>query len=273
MGGYLCENSHFKFCAMKKSAFIFASAIVAAMMCVFTGCSDDSDGEDSYVEVTWSPNQEVIAEFSATTTPIAFKSTGEILKLRNLGGNKWGYYLPENFSRLSFHEIIGFLPDVVMFKEGNVYGSIWSYDGRSWIDDCVFYGTDFMLYCVWKQYIADTHDQQIYVEADFGEKENLLKFNDGTFALFTCEDDEMAISDLSDDIRSLWYYKPTTVPEEEDCYVFANCKDAFQFIIDCAREKYGDKVICREYYVYNDVAYEKEFDLNQIEEMLNKGWL
>ncbi len=246
---------------MKKSVSIFASAVVAAMMCVFTGCSDED-----YVKFPGKPNKDVVEKLATTKTPIAFKATGETDALKHVKGDKWEFDNDEiDPSILPYVYLVkvGFGPDVVIFEDGKTRCSLWTNYGYSWVN---FNSVSNLLRMIWRQYIADTHAQQIYVEADFDSDNNLLKFNDEPYGIFACEYNKMTLSDLGENNRSLAYYELTSLPEDEDCHIFNNCMDGFQFIIDCAREKYGDV------FVYGDSEYKIEYDLNEIEQRLKEQW-
>ena len=210
----------------------------------------------------------MVEKLATTKTPIVFKSTGETKSLKHVKGDKWEFENDEIDPSILPYILmlkVGFGPDVIIFKEGKVFCNLWTYYGYSWGNSL---NIDHQLFLIWKKYTDETHRQQIYVEAEFDSKNNLLKFSDETFGIFSCEYNKMTLSDLDDERRSLAYYELSTLPEGEDCHIFNNRIDGFQFIIDCAREKYGDVVP----YTDNPTTNEYTFNLDRLEEDLKGSW-
>ena len=248
---------------MKKSVFIFVTAIVVAMVCVFTGCSDDSD----YVKIPGKVNEEMIKTLRTTKTPIAYKWSSYTSFYHKVG-DKWEDYDPPMEGCFSSRHIIelGYGPERIYFNDGKVYCNLWSAVGINWRVVC---GWDMgELEYIWKKYVADTHPQQIYLCDDFqyNKKKKTLIVGGKEMELVSCERNELKIVCTHDEYRTCDQYWPTYLPEDEEIITFDDCKEAYRYIINCARKQYGDVVTI--YSFLNKDEVWMEYNLDEVEAKL-----
>ena len=254
---------------MKKSAFIFASANVAAMMCVFTGCSDDSD---EYIQFPKAPSVEVINRLATTTTPIVFKSTGRHRRIECVKGDKWiNYRIDSSLAMLAdLAPFTGIGPAEIIFKDGKVFCSINTVGSYAWTEE--HHSTGDQLTQIWKTYVAETYPQNIYVASgfDYNKKTSIVNFAGQELGLFSSENSELILSTLGED-RRIWEYYIQTTASDIEWHLFDNIGAAYQFILACAREKYGQIAYIREDSSKGEMLYEREVDLDLLEKSWNDG--
>ena len=241
---------------MKKSAFIFASAIVAAMMCVFTGCSD----EDS-IKMPGEVNEVSIEALKTTKTPVVFKQ-GSPEFYQHVKGKKWEEYdLPPVICEMNSRHIIelGYGPEMIFFNDGKVYCTLWTKYGIPWRR--VSYWGLGELRDIWYKYVDDTYPQEIYLCDDFlySKKNKTLIVGGQEVGVMSCETNGLKLYCLDDDYRTCDDYWPTYLPEDEEIITFDDCKEAYRYIINCARKQYGDVLKFSHF----------EFDLNELERKLD----
>ncbi len=250
---------------MKKTGLFFVPAIIAALLaCVITSCGDDGE----YVKMPGQLNEAMIETLRTTKTPIAYNWSGYTSFYHKVDGDKWEEYDPPVWGCTFGRHVIelGYGPEWIYFNDGKVYCSLWSYYGINWRVVC---GWDMWeLKDIWEKYVDDTYPQQIYLCDDFqyNKKKKTLIVGGKEMGLISCDKLELKIVCTHDEYRTCDEYWPKNLPEDEKIIAFDDCKDAYRYIINCAREQYGDVVT-----IYTSLHPDevwKEFNLNELEAKL-----
>ena len=242
---------------------VSATAIVAALMCVLTSCSDDGD----YIKMPGKLNEAMIEELRTTKTPIVYRS-GRVELYHKVKGNKWEEYDPPMDGCFFGRHIIelGYGPERIYFNDGKVYCNLWSVYGINWRVIC---GWDMWeLKYIWEKYVDDTYPQQIYLCDDFqyNKKKKTLIVGGKEIGLLSCEKLELKIVCAHDEYRTCDEYWPSFLPEDEEIITFDDCKEAYRYIINCARKQYGDIVTI--YSLLHKDEVWMEFNLDELEAKL-----
>ena len=249
---------------MKKSAFIFASAIVAAIMCMFTGCSDDQE-EDNGLPFS-APNEKFINNLLSTKTPTTIRSTRRCRHFLLNMDNKWEEM---NYALVLYTET-GVGPETITFMDGKVQVPIltlWGYSWKSSFLDKSYQDVHLLAY-VWREYTERTQQQQnIYVISDvrYDKKTHLISFDNTDFEAFSCENNEFLISSCDNPYsRKAEYYDTAdaVVADESADLIFNSCQDAFIFIIDSMRKDFGNTIKLSDFISSEN---SRILDLNDIE--------
>ena len=241
---------------------VSATAIVAALMCVLTSC-DDGD----YIKMPGKLNEAMIEELRTTKTPIIYRA-GRAELYHKVKGNKWEEYDPPMEGCTFGRHIVPFGcgPERIYFNDGKVYCNLWSVLGITWGVVCE--RSMWELYDIWEKYVDDTYPQQIYLCDDFqyNKKKKTLIIGGKETGLLSCEKSELKIVCAHDEYRTCDEYWPSFLPEDEEIIIFDDCKEAYRYIINCARKQYGNIVTI--YTTTNNDEVWFEFNLDELEAYL-----
>lgn len=256
---------------MKKTGLFFVPAIIAALLaCVITSCGDDGE----YVNISWEPNEKVIEALRTTSIPIVYKSTGQPKNFDRVKGNKWEEYkIPPELWTTVYIIITGFGPDRIVFKEGKVYCTPWTSYGYKCFGEEerseVIRTINYLWGCHQNKI---QHWQNFYFEFDFDyDKSNrTLLLGNNEYGVVTCESNNMSLSSLGDDHRTIEYYESDLTDNANELLVFDDYIEIYQYKLSHLREIYGN-TFTDEY--YNNLAPEqswsKEYNLIELEQQFN----
>lgn len=224
------------------NVFYFRLSIIGVIVLLLSGCSNSDEPKLVKEDVS----EEMLSALSRGDLSIEFVRTKGVFEVEDEETDKW---IPDEAIYGKLH----ISPDSFVVSGGKVYYKVvFIYDN--------FYTT---LAQLWDNYVAVTgFDKVIYVvkpfEVDYKDlsvigvnncRYNIELAKDGFLVLaylsqkcFFGDDDEIILGSKT---RDLYYYSGSNVeaPEGDTILSFESTQEAYQYVIDRIREKWGDTAL------------------------------
>lgn len=237
------------------------SAVVSALC---FSCSSDQEFPDE-------PNLEYISTIARSSENVTYKFSKWRFFRKPATTNKWNEEDLNNWVGLSAS-----IPDMVIFNQGRVWTPLKLFSLN-------FGPSPFAL--PWSAYkkVTNQPDLNLYISTDFdynadersmniaGVEYDVLKFEPYEIVLSHNSHYEGGEEGKGGE-HMHWYYLTPTAPVEinqEKDLGFENAFDAFDYILKCAREQFGDSIDLNKIYAPDIIFDDPNVDLNKLEEYLD----